>query len=179
MKILRSSGRVVVGVLLASALAAGVALAAPKVGSIVTVRVLTAKVMAAPKFIGKSNGDVSRGQQLTVAEAKGDWIRVAGGAGAAGGWIHKTNLTERAVTLSSKPGGEGKGAASRDELELAGRGFTPQVEDQYRQKNPKLDFRHVDAIEKLEVDPEKLEAFIAAGELSVGDAGDAGEAGEP
>lgn len=167
MKIVRSSGRVVLGLLMASALAAGVAIAAPKIGSVVTVRVLTAKVMAAPKFIGKSNGDVSRGQQLTVAEAKGDWIRVSG---ASSGWIHKTNLTERAVTLSSKPGGEGKGAASRDELELAGRGFTPQVEDQYRQKNPKLDFSHVDSIEKLEVDPGKLEAFIADGELMVGEA---------
>jgi hypothetical protein len=152
--------------LLAILLAAGIALAAPKVGSIVTVRVLTAKVMAAPKFIGKANGDVSRGQQLTVAEAKGDWIRVSGGAT---GWIHKTNLTERAVSLSSKPGGEGKGAASRDELELAGRGFTPQVEDQYRQKNPKLDFSHVDAIEKTEVDLGDLEEFIADGELSLGD----------
>lgn len=161
--------------LLAVLLAAGLAVAAPKIGSIVTVRVLTAKVMAAPKFIGKSNGDVSRGQQLTVAETKGDWIRVTG-AGRATGWIHKTNLTERAVTLSSKPGGEGKGAASRDELELAGRGFTPQVEDQYRQKNPKLDFSHVDRIEKTEVDPAKLEAFIAEGELAVGDEASAGDA---
>lgn len=175
MKIVRSSGRkLLLGLLITSALAAGVAVAAPKVGSIVTVRVLTAKVMAAPKFIGKANGDVSRGQQLTVAEAKGDWIRVSG---ASAGWIHKTNLTERAVTLSSKPGGEGKGAASRDELELAGRGFTPQVEDQYRQKNPKLDFAHVDAIEKLEVDPVKLEAFIADGELTVGEEAEAGDEG--
>lgn len=171
-KIRKLSGR---AALLAVLLAAGIALAAPKVGSIVTVRVLTAKVMAAPKFIGKANGDVSRGQQLTVTEAKGDWIRVSGGAT---GWIHKTNLTERAVSLSSKPGGEGKGAASRDELELAGRGFTPQVEDQYRQKNPKLDFSHVDAIEKTEVDPGKLEAFIADGELSLGDEA-ADEGGAP
>jgi Bacterial SH3 domain len=167
------SGR---AVLLGILLAAGLAIAAPKIGSIVTVRVLTAKVMAMPRFIGKANGDVSRGQQLTVAEAKGDWIRVSGGAT---GWIHKTNLTERAVTLSSKPGGEGKGAASRDELELAGRGFTPQVEDQYRQKNPTLDFSHVDAIEKTEVDPGKLEAFLADGELSLGDdASETSETGE-
>lgn len=162
--------------LLAVLLAAGLAVAAPKIGSIVTVRVLTAKVMAAPKFIGKSSGDVSRGQQLTVAEVKGDWIRVTGGGGSSG-WVHKTNLTERAVTLSSKPGGEGKGAASRDELELAGRGFTPQVEDQYRQKNPKLDFSHVDNIEKTSVDLAKLEAFIADGELDLGE--EAAEGGAP
>ncbi len=141
----------------------GLALAAPKAGSTVTVRVLTAKVMAAPKFIGKSTAAVSRGQKLKVAETKGDWLKVTGGAS---GWIHLTNVTDREVTLSSKPGQDAKGTASRDEVELAGRGFTPQVEDKYRKKNPKLDFSHVDGIERTAVDLAKLEAFVADGELT-------------
>ena len=152
-------------VLLALLLAASVAMAAPKVGSIVTVRVLTAKVMKTPKFIGSAAGDVSRGTQLTFEEAKGDWYRVSGQVS---GWIHKTNLTERQVTLSSKPGGEGAGAANRDEVELAGRGFTPQVEGQYRQQNPNLDFSHVDAIEHTSIDPAELEAFVTEGKLAGG-----------
>jgi len=146
-------------------LAAGLAVAAPKAGSIVTVRVLTAKVMKAPKFIGPAAGDVSRGAQLTFKEAKGDWYHVTG---TVEGWIHKTNLTERQVTLSSKPGGEGTGNASRDEVELAGRGFTPQVEGEYRNKNPNLDFSHVDKIEKTSIDPGELEAFVAEGKLAGG-----------
>lgn len=146
-------------------LAASLAIAAPKTGSIVTVRVLTAKVMKAPKFIGPAAGDVSRGAQLTFQEAKGDWYRVTG---TVEGWIHKTNLTERQVTLSSKPGGEGAGNASRDEVELAGRGFTPQVEGEYRNKNPNLDFSHVDKIEKTSIDPAELEAFVAEGKLGGG-----------
>lgn len=150
------------GVLLATALG-GLALAAPKPGATVTVRVLTAKVMAAPKFIGKSTAAVSRGQKLKVAETKGDWLKVSGSAS---GWIHLTNVTDREVTLSSKPGQDAKGTASRDEVELAGRGFTPQVEDKYRKKNPKLDFSHVDAIERSAVDLAKLEAFVEAGELT-------------
>lgn len=163
---LRALRAAVASVILATVLT-GLALAAPRAGSTVTVRVLTAKVMAAPRFIGKANAEVARGQQLKVVESKGDWIQVSG---AASGWIHKTNLTERAVTLSSKPGQEGKGAASRDEVELAGRGFTPQVEEQYRHKNPKLDFSHVDAIERAQVDPAALEAFLEAGGLPVGGA---------
>ncbi len=144
---------------------ASLAFAAPKTGSIVTVRVLTAKVMKAPKFIGPAAGDVSRGSQLTFQEAKGDWYRVSGGVE---GWIHKTNLTERQVTLSSKPGGDGAGNASRDEVELAGRGFTPQVEGEYRSKNPNLEFSHVDKIEKTSIDPGELEAFVAEGKLGGG-----------
>ena len=149
-------------IVLTLALVASLAIAAPAAKSIVTVRVLSAKVMTGPKFIGATAGSVSRGQQLTFEEAKGDWYRVTG---AFSGWIHKTNLTERQVTLSSKPGGEGAGAASNDEVELAGRGFTPQVEGQYREKNPNLDFTHIDAIEKTSIDPAELDAFVTEGKL--------------
>ena len=148
-------------VLLVLLLGAGVALAAPKVGSSVTIRVLSAKVMKSPKFIGASAGSVSRGDQLTVKEVKGDWYRVEG---AQSGWIHKTNVTEGKVALSSKPGGSG-GNVNRDEVELAGRGFTPEVEQKYKQSNPNLDFSHVDAIEKTSVDPAELEAFAKEGQL--------------
>lgn len=148
-------------VLLALLLATGVALAAPKVGSAVTIRVMSAKVMKSPKFIGAASGSVSRGDQLTVKEVKGDWYRVEGSFA---GWIHKSNVTEGKVALSSTPGGSG-GNVNRDEVELAGRGFTPQVEQQYKEKNPNLDFSHVDAIEKTSVDPTELEAFVNEGGL--------------
>lgn len=148
-------------VLLALVLATGVALAAPKVGSAVTIRVMSAKVMKSPKFIGATSGSVSRGDQLTVKEVKGDWYRVEGSFA---GWIHKSNVTEGKIALSSTPGGSG-GNVNRDEVELAGRGFTPQVEQQYKQKNPNLDFSHVDAIEKTSVDPTELEAFVTQGGL--------------
>lgn len=148
-------------VLLLLLLGAGIAVAAPKVGSSVTIRVLSAKVMKSPKFIGAASGSVSRGDQLTVKEVKGDWYRVEG---ATTGWIHKSNVTEGRVALSSKPGGSG-GNVNRDEVELAGRGFTPEVEQKYKQANPNLDFAHVDAIEKTSVDPAELEAFAQEGKL--------------
>jgi len=138
-----------------------VVFAAPKAGDTVTIRVLSAKVMKTPKFIGSSAGSVSRGDQLTVKEVQGDWYRVEG---TAAGWIHKTNVTEGKVTLSSTPGGQG-GKVNQDEVELAGRGFTPEVEKKYREKNPNLDFAHVDAIEKTTIDPAELEAFVTEGKL--------------
>ena len=148
-------------VLLMLLLGVSVAIAAPKVGSTVTIRVLSAKVMKAPKFIGSAAGSVSRGQQLVVKEVKGDWYRVEGSST---GWIHKSNVTEGKVQLSSTPGGSG-GNVNRDEMELAGRGFTPEVEQKYKQGNPNLDFSHVDAIEKTSIDPAELEAFVTEGGL--------------
>lgn len=144
--------------------AAGVVHSKPKAGDILTVRVLQAKVMKSPKFIGPSAGSVSRGDQLSFVAAKGDWYQVQG---AASGWIHRTNVVDKKVTLSSKPGG-GSGGASREEVELAGRGFTPDVEKEYRSKNPNLDFSHVDAIEKIGMDLEALQAFVDEGELAGG-----------
>jgi hypothetical protein len=143
---------------------AGVAAAGIKAGSNVTIRVMSAKVMKGPKFIGPTSGSLSRGDQLTVKEVKGDWYRVEG---AVKGWVHKTNVVEGKVALSTKPGSGGSGA-SRDEVELAGRGFTPQIEEQYRNGNPDLDFSHVDNIEKASIDPGELQAFVESGELGGG-----------
>jgi hypothetical protein len=140
---------------------AGAALAGVKAGSNITVRVMSAKVMKNPKFIGTAAGSVSRGDQLTVKEVKGDWYRVEG---AATGWINKSAVVEGKVELSTQPGAGGSGA-SRDEVELAGRGFTPQIESEYRNDNPNLDFSHVDAIEKTGIDPTELEAFAKEGGL--------------
>jgi hypothetical protein len=141
---------------------ATIAYAGPKVGDTVTVRVLSAKVMKKPKFIGGTAGNVSRGDTLTIKKVKGAWFEVNG---AASGWIHKSNVVEGKVELSKKPGGSSGGGASQDEVELAGRGFTPQVEDQYRGDNPELDFSHVDAIEKTEVDLVAVESFVNDGQL--------------
>jgi hypothetical protein len=147
-------------VLLVVGVTAGVALAGVKAGSDVTVRVMSAKVMKNPKFIGAAAATLSRGDQLKVKEVKGDWYRVEG---AQSGWINRTSVMEGGVALSSKPGGGG--GASRDEVELAGRGFTPDVEEQYRGSHPDLDFSHVEAIEQTQVDFAELEAFVTEGGL--------------
>ncbi len=157
---LRTLGTRIAVVTLALGASAGLLWAAPKVGAVVTVRVMSAKVMKAPKFIGPTAGAVSRGDNLTVREVKGDWYRVDG---AAAGWINRTSVAEGKLVLSSKPGG-GSGA-SRDEVELAGRGFTPDVERQYRTSHPTLDFAHVEAIEEIEVDVAGLSKFVDEGGL--------------
>jgi len=144
---------------------AGVAFAGVKAGSQITIRVMSAKVMKNPKFIGTAAASLSRGDALTVKEVKGDWYRVEG---AAKGWIHKTNVVEGKVELSTTPGGGSSGGASRDEVELAGRGFTPQIEAKYRDENPNLDFSHVDSIEATGIDPGELQAFVDEGGLGGG-----------
>ena len=54
---------------------------------------------------------------------------------------------------------------SSDEVALAGKGFTPEVESGYRAKHPEMDFAQVDKIETFKVDPGTLQAFIKEGDL--------------
>jgi hypothetical protein len=54
---------------------------------------------------------------------------------------------------------------SNDEVALAGKGFTPEVETGYRAKHPEVDFAQVDKVETFKVDPATLQAFIKEGDL--------------
>jgi hypothetical protein len=54
---------------------------------------------------------------------------------------------------------------SSDEVALAGKGFTPEVESGYRAKHPEMDFAQVDKVESFKVEPATLHAFIKEGDL--------------
>jgi hypothetical protein len=137
---------------------------AVKRGDVITVRKVSAKVMAGPKFIGPVAANVSRGDQLTYEDAQGDWYKVTTKDGA-DGWINRADVVEKKSTLSPKPGKSSSGGASPDEVELAGRGFSPEVEDKYRHNHPDLDFSHIDGIEQTAVDPGALATFQQDGKL--------------
>ncbi|MEJ2069853.1 MAG: hypothetical protein P8X58_05505 [Syntrophobacterales bacterium] len=46
------------------------------------------------------------------------------------------------------------------------KGFTPEVEASYRQKNPSLNYAQVDEVERFRVNPTQLAAFIKEGGLT-------------
>lgn len=150
-------------------LLAGLALpagAAPSKGSTITVQTLTAKLMKTPSFIGATSAKLVRGDQLTFEEAQKDWYKASTKKGESG-WINKTSIVEKAVALSTKPGG-GTGGATADEVALAGRGFSKDVEEKYKSEHKDMDFSHVDAIEKLDVEGDDLAKFAADGKIGGG-----------
>src|SRR5262249_17939032 len=87
---------------LAAALAGGAALG--QSGKVVTVQVLSAKLTKTPSFLAPTTAKVVRGDQLTMTSAQNDWLQVTTKAGESG-WINKTNVVDKAVALSTKPGG--------------------------------------------------------------------------
>ena len=134
--------------------------APPKPGGTLTVRALRARLMPAPRFFGPSLATLRRGAQVRLTKVKGSWYMVS--YGRKQGWMHKNRIT--AQVLKRGYGSTG-GGTTRGEAELAGRGFNPKVEDEFRKKNRKLDFRHVDRIQKAKFSQEYVGNFMIAGGL--------------
>ena len=92
---------------------------------------------------------------------RGDWLRV--GYNGKTGWIHVSAVQEQKFQLS----GTGKARETTGyEVALAGKGFTPEVENAFRGKNPKLQYGLVDQVQAYKIDDTQLQAFILSGKLN-------------
>jgi glutamate-1-semialdehyde aminotransferase len=76
--------------------------------------------------------------------------------------MHKSALTTKKVSMSAGTT-TAKTAASSDELALAGKGFSAQVEKEYQAKNKNLNFAAVDRMEKIKISPTDMQKFLDAG----------------
>jgi len=105
---------------------------------------------------------VPYGELIRDDSRRGDWFRVR--YQGIQGWIHKSQVTERKyrATLTG-PAPE----ATRDEVALAGKGFTPDVERSYRGQNPRPGYEAVARVEAYRVSDEALQSFIRSGKLQV------------
>jgi hypothetical protein len=128
--------------------------------------VQTSPLRQSPQVFGKIITPLSYGTEVDVLAEQGGWlqVKVAGELG----WVHKTAVARRAMTLSAgkKPL---EVAASKSELSLAGKGFNQQVETAYREKNAQLDYAWVDRMALLSMDEEQLRQFVIEGQLRGGD----------
>ena len=102
------------------------------------------------------------GNQLQSIERRGDWLKVS--YKGKQGWIHVSAVQEQKVKLSTLAGGRAA-ESTRDEVALAGKGFTPEVEKAFQAKNPAMNFSAVDRIESFGVTDDELQAFIRTGNL--------------
>jgi hypothetical protein len=121
-----------------------------------------------PDFAGTPMGAVPAGSRVQVIRQAGDWYKV--NYQGMEGWLNRQAFpTPQAAPKFSLPGllfGAPVKETSSDEVALAGKGFTPEVESGYRQKHPELNFAQVDRVETFTVNPAKLDAFIKAGGLN-------------
>ena len=121
------------------------------------------KLREKPSFLGKILKKLSYGTKVNVENKQGAWFQVS--ISGSKGWMHKSSLTEKEIVLNAGDKRVSSGV-SDDELVLAGKGFSEQVEKSYRQENPQINFGLVDKMESYSVSSDKLASFVKAGGLS-------------
>jgi uncharacterized protein YraI len=139
-------------------LVASVALAAASV-KVVTQQ---AAIRSDKRFFASVVATAPYGAVLQTLARDGDWLQVQ--YGQARGWIHISAVEEQKFQLSSLMQSKAK-ETSQDEVALAGKGFTPEVEKAFRAKNPQMKYDLVDRIETYQVAAKDLQVFVKDGWL--------------
>ena len=130
-----------------------------------SVQIQDGKLRADPSFLGKIIGTVAYGDAVTVLRQQESWFFVYTYSGHLTGWIHSSALTEKVIVLRAGDANVQKTASQR-EIALAGKGFNSDVENEFKMRNPKLDFEWVDRMEMMVVSDAQIRQFIQDGKLS-------------
>lgn len=131
-----------------------------------SVQVRKGELRATPSFLGKIVARVAYGDRVDVTEKRGAWRKVSPRGGSLQGWIHNSALTAKRVTLRAGQFNVRTGA-TRDELALAGKGFSEEVEASYRKENRKLDYTWINRMEAFEVTPDQMRIFLVQGSVTL------------
>ncbi|MFW6292142.1 MAG: SH3 domain-containing protein [Spirochaetota bacterium] len=136
------------------------ALFATSVGDDLAVSVRQGDLRSAPGFLSRIDARLPYGASVTVLGVQGDWTRVRVESTGEEGWVHATSvLPPRDLNLADADSRES--GASSDEIALAGRGFSEQVEREYEEQES-LDFGPVDEMEDLLLPVSELGDFLGA-----------------
>jgi len=144
--------------LLILALSAGATVFAQADRSTRYVAVQTAVVKDAAGFFAKDLGNLALGDAVRLINDDGKWSQVQ--AGNVTGWVASSSLSARRVVASNT-------AVTASEVAMAGKGFSPDMEMEYRKSG--LDYSMVDSMERITVPADDLLRFINEGRLSRGE----------
>lgn len=125
-----------------------------------SVQIREGQLRERPSFLGTIVATVDYGERVRVEQQQGPWRLVS--VGEAQGWIHESALTRQRIQLAA---GEEDvaGAATEQEMAMAGKGFNAEVEGEFRAQNEEIDFTWVDRMEGMGLAPERLAAFLSEG----------------
>ena len=137
-------------------------------GQNMNVQVKEAVLRDKPSFLGATVAKLSYGDPVSVSEEQSGWSKVS--ARGTQGWIHTSALTKKKIKPATGGGAVGT-AASGDELALAGKGFSKEVEAEYKAQNKDVDFSDVDRMEKIVIPEKEMRAFLAEGQVVAGQGG--------
>lgn len=126
-----------------------------------SVQIKEGQVRSTPSFLGTIVAKLAYGDRVEIIQDQGAWKKVALRGGVQG-WIHTSALSEKSIIL--KAGAKNvQTSATGGEIALAGKGFSEQVEKQYKSLNRNINYAWIDRMEKFQVSPEQMQAFLKQG----------------
>jgi hypothetical protein len=133
-------------------------------GKEMSVQVKQGHVRATPFFLGTIVATLSYGDRVKVLESKESWIRIVPPAKGSSGWMHLSALSEKKIVLEAGEK-DAEVTASGGELALAGKGFSADVEAEFKANNKDFDFSWIDRMQAVKFPPEEIVAFLQEGGL--------------
>lgn len=128
-----------------------------------SVQVREGQLRSRASFLGAVQAQVAYGDRVTVQKSQSGWCQVSTESGRTG-WIHESALTRKRVILDSGMN-DARTGASGEEVALAGKGFSAEVEAAYKKENKKIDYTWVDWMGTLEVSEKQMLKFLEQGGL--------------
>jgi len=126
-----------------------------------SVQVRKGQVRGTPSFLGQVVGPVNYGDRLEVVVEQHPWMQVRLADGRTG-WIHESALSAKPIVMRAGQQTVATGA-SGDELALAGKGFSSDVEAAFKAQNKEIDFTWVDRMEKMTATHAAATEFLRKG----------------
>jgi len=124
------------------------------------VKVEEAVLKESPSFWGKNGASVFYGEEVVILEEKNSWKKVQLVIDSSvSGWISESSLTKKRIVASGT-----RVSASTEELALAGKGFTAEIEAEYK-KQASLNYDAVDKLETNLISFDRVLDFMTAGKL--------------
>jgi|SRR5688572_17182167 len=158
---------ILLSLLTASYLCLAAGFAPQSKGDTLTVTKKTTKLRTQKKLFAPGVADLTEGDRVVLVAKEGAWLSVTwpGGGKSVTGWLHESDVSARKDVRLSGQGVREKYSVS--EAEAARKGFNPQVEKAYRERNPNLDaaYRLVDQIQARTVPEAEIERFLREGRL--------------
>jgi Bacterial SH3 domain len=130
-----------------------------------SIQVKRGEIRSTPSFLGVIVARVSYGDRVYVREEKGSWAKVRIPGHKNEGWIHTSALTVKKIAFNAGAK-DVQTSASSNELALAGKGFNEQVENEFKEQNPKISYAWVNRMEKFVVSEKQIKQFLKEGKLT-------------
>jgi len=136
-------------------------LLAQKVGATLYVNVKSADLKSSAGAFSSSTDKLEYADEVKVLAVSADqkWVQVNSSVGNKTGWVAYSGLTNKRMARSSSAN------ASATEIALAGKGFSPEVESEYKKSGSGINYAAVDDMEGVTIPENDLFTFMEEGHL--------------